>query len=97
MEDQVKPENLHDFTKTIHTISDVDRELCHYHMKDKVTPDEIHECHICTKTFVCESALTIHLCKHTEEKRYQCSSCEKTYLKKSHLVLTRLLPLMLQG
>ena len=69
----IKVENdcFQDSTKVIHTKSDsgkVGRELCHYNMEDRVTPDKLHNCLICTKSFTCVSALTRHVRKHTAEK-----------------------------
>ena len=84
----IKPEidSTKDSTKIIPTDSESGRvslELSHYKMKD--APDKLHECLLCTKTFTCESALTIHIRKHTGEKSYQCIICSKLFSTKGDL------------
>ena len=44
-----------------------------------------HQCEVCKKCFVCQSALNIHMRTHSGDKPYVCSICDKTFAHNSTL------------
>ena len=39
-------------------------------------------CHICFKTFACQSALEIHIRSHTKERPFKCPVCDRGFSTK---------------
>ncbi|CAL4066922.1 unnamed protein product, partial [Meganyctiphanes norvegica] len=42
-------------------------------------------CHICFKTFACQSALEIHIRSHTKERPYKCNFCDRGFSTKGNM------------
>ncbi|CAL4066924.1 unnamed protein product [Meganyctiphanes norvegica] len=45
----------------------------------------ITTCHICFKTFACQSALEIHIRSHTKERPYKCTLCDRGFSTKGNM------------
>ena len=51
----------------------------HYRMYHSEEMSEFPKCHLCGKTFSCESSLACHIKVHEEGKDFECRSCGKPF------------------